>query len=105
MSLGYQSAVFCQLLMQVQAISSLPSAEKYKGAIDALVRIPHREGFLVTHRIHGLQNRRSEVVHATVISAAALVSDASSGLQLLYWLSEWAICRHSTEGMVQMYCG
>lgn len=44
-------AVCClgaQILMQVQAMSILPQAEKYKSALDALRHIPSREGFLVS---------------------------------------------------------
>ena len=36
-----------QILLQVQAMSAVPQQEKYKGLVDALKRIPQREGFLV----------------------------------------------------------
>ena len=36
-----------QILMQVQAMSTTPEPEKYRGAVDALRRIPQREGWIV----------------------------------------------------------
>ena len=36
-----------QILMQVQAMSSTPPQDKYKGVLDALRRIPQREGWIV----------------------------------------------------------
>jgi len=42
-----------KVLLQVQATSNLPEAEKYKGIIDALTRIPRREGWLAFYRGNG----------------------------------------------------
>ena len=36
-----------QILMQVQAMSCTPEPDKYKGVLDALRRIPQREGWIV----------------------------------------------------------
>ena len=36
-----------QILMQVQAMSATPEPERYRGALDALRRIPQREGWIV----------------------------------------------------------
>ena len=40
-----------QVLLQVQAMSCLPVQEKYTGLVDALRRIPRREGILVSFRL------------------------------------------------------
>lgn len=34
----------CQILLQVQQMSSMPQQERYKGLWDALRRVPQREG-------------------------------------------------------------
>ncbi|CAL8463599.1 g3133 [Coccomyxa elongata] len=42
-----------KILLQVQAMSEVPQKDKYRGLIDALKRIPQREGYLALYRGNG----------------------------------------------------